>query len=285
MKDQDNKTGEGETSQVLSELLLKDFVGICADFQGRNSKAELDDDDEFSIRTTLTAFGLNFRVRTLLDRFPQLAFPKGINALSIRELPDAPQALFYCFAELFLSHPIAPVDGSYFENEPAIRAFREGIGCLLEKNLIVAVSVNNADEARARKDKFILSPMACNRLFRGREDLVSESVAVQFGTVLPWNAIREKELVFPDALRESLQLMSRAVSRERFEAVRQGLLRSGFRSGLTFLLSGPPGTGKTEFVRQLARSERRLKLGQLCGLGLNHRPQAKNKGKTVLVQI
>lgn len=257
MKDQDNHLGEGERLPVSSELLLKKFAAICASFRERDPEAEPDDEDEYSARPSLTAFGLNIRIQDLLDRFPLLAFPKGIDALAVRGLPDAPQALFYCFAELFLSRPIAPVDVSCFGSAPASRAFREGIDCLLRKDLVITVSVNNADEARARKDMYILSPMACNRLFRGREDLVCASVAVQFGTVLPWNAIREKELMFPDALRESLQLMSRAVSRDRYEAVREGLRRNGFRSGLTFLLSGPPGTGKTEFVRQLARSERR----------------------------
>lgn len=257
MRHKDYVLGVRETTQDLSDFLLKEIRRLCADFRTGDPDEELDNSGVFPVRTNFTTSGLNARIRGMLERFPDTAFAKGVDELAVSALPEAAQAVFYCFTELFLSQPISPVDVSYFESIPANFAFKAGIDILLRKGLVISVSVNNPDDSNARKDRYILSPFACSRLFRGREDLVSASVAVQFGTVLPWTGIQKKELIFSEDLQEHLRLISMAVSRDRFEAVRQGLQRNGFRSGLTFLLSGPPGTGKTEFVRQLARSERR----------------------------
>ena len=249
--------GEGDMAQSLDDRLLKDLARLCSAFREGDYDANPDDTGVFARLAPLTAHGLNTGVRSLLDMFPHAAFTKGMDALAVRKIPEPPQALFYCFVELFLAQPISPVDKSFFGSAPAFIVFKEGLDTLLGKGLVIAVTVNSPDESKARKDRYILSPHACARLFRGRDDLVSASVAVQFGTVVPWTGIRDKELLFPDDLRDNLRLISKAVSRDCFETVRQNLQRNGLRNGLTFLLSGPPGTGKTEFVRQLARSERR----------------------------
>lgn len=257
MKNNDNYLGERETAQGLSDLLLKEITRLCADFRTGDPDEELDDTGAFPLRTNFTTTGLNSRIKGMLDRFPQTGFTKGIDTLAIRALPETSQALFYCFIGLFLSQPITPVDISFFESTPSSCAFKAGIDALLRNELVTAVTVNSPDDSKARKDRYILSPLACSRLFRGKEDLVSASAAIQFGTILQWKDIQEKKLVFSDDLLSNLQLISMAVSRDRFEAVQQELKQNGFRGGLAFLLSGPPGTGKTEFVRQLARVEHR----------------------------
>lgn len=277
MRHQDLPLGEKETSQGLADLLIGEVARLCSNFREETGEETLDDTGMLYAGMAPTAYILNLKVGRLLDSVPQSAFTKGVEALGIRTLAEAPQALFYCFAELFQSQPITPVDASYFVSPSAIRAFKEGIDTLLRKELVTAVSINSPEESRARKDRYILSPLACSRLFRGREELVSASVAAQFGSILRWRGIPEKELLFPDDLRQNLSLVSRAISRERFEEVRQGLRQHGFRGGLTFLLSGPPGTGKTEFVRQLARYEHRnifqVDAGKLDGSYFGEKPR------------
>lgn len=268
---------EGETTQDLAGLLQRELARLCADFRTGDPDEDLDDTGLFRARANYTTSGLNARIRGMLDRFPQTAFSKGMDALAARALPEASQALFYCFIGLFLSQPIAPVDISLFESTRANCAFKAGIDTLLRKGLVIAVTVNSPDDSKARKDRYILSPQSCYWLFRGREDLISASTAAQFGTVLPWKDIQEKKLIFSDDLCSNLQLISMAISKNRFETIQKELKQNGFRGGLAFLLSGPPGTGKTEFVRQLARAEHRnifqVDAGKLDGSYFGEKPR------------
>ena len=89
-------------------------------------------------------------------------------------------------------------------------------------------------------------------LFRGREDLIRTTVVAQFGSITASRDIRERTLIFPDNLRDRLALVSRAVAADQFDRVVKELTENGLRGGITVILFGPPGTGKTEFVRQLA---------------------------------
>ena len=75
--------------------------------------------------------------------------------------------------------------------------------------------------------------------------------------VIPWTSITSVELLYDDevgmALNEIRTATSPAVLRKYWGSLR----RAGMKAGLTVMLTGEPGTGKTEWVRQLAREQRR----------------------------
>ena len=69
--------------------------------------------------------------------------------------------------------------------------------------------------------------------------------------------IREKHLFFNRSECESLDELRMLFSTDKFNEVIGRMRKKGMRTGFNCLLYGAPGTGKTEFVNQLARSSGR----------------------------
>ena len=65
--------------------------------------------------------------------------------------------------------------------------------------------------------------------------------------------IKEKELFYNASEGAQVARLRQLLSRDRFVEVQHRLADKGLRTGVAVLLSGGPGTGKTETVRQLAR--------------------------------
>jgi AAA+ superfamily predicted ATPase len=69
--------------------------------------------------------------------------------------------------------------------------------------------------------------------------------------------IREKELIFHEAEMKQLFLLKDLLNDEKFKETQKRLSDKKLPIGLTALLHGAPGTGKTEIVKQLARQTKR----------------------------
>lgn len=228
------------------ERLLTRYSWCCQQFR------ENDSENAFGQDGHPVAWLLR-EVMDMVAQFPQTHFVQGLQALAVRSFPVLSQAVFHCLCELFLNKPLVPAEPSSFATEAARYTFRKGIDFLVGQGLVIAVAVNKSDESKATKDNYLLAPHVCGMLFRGREDMIRPTVIAQFGTLTLSKSIPAKDLIFPDALRDRLRLVSRAVAADQFDRVVAELSKHGMRCGVTVLLYGPPGTGKTEFVRQLAR--------------------------------
>ena len=74
-----------------------------------------------------------------------------------------------------------------------------------------------------------------------------------FSLILPCNLNEEKLFYNPDIL-DNLSEMRRYLEPENFKKLQEHFHKSGRNLSITCLLEGPSGTGKTAFVRELARS-------------------------------
>ena len=62
----------------------------------------------------------------------------------------------------------------------------------------------------------------------------------------------KKKLIYSEQLSESVERIGKIISREKLEELQNRLSENGLPKGVTIMLHGYPGTGKTETVQQLA---------------------------------
>ncbi|MFZ4413589.1 MAG: ATP-binding protein [Bacteroidales bacterium] len=84
-----------------------------------------------------------------------------------------------------------------------------------------------------------------------------QSFKIKFCTLVEPERITPQQLFFNDNLNEQLNNLEKRLSHENFNNLTKSLIKKGLKPGLTILFYGIPGTGKTEYARQLARKTNR----------------------------
>jgi SpoVK/Ycf46/Vps4 family AAA+-type ATPase len=127
-----------------------------------------------------------------------------------------------------------------------IQNIRNGTSPLIRKNLIEleeSYFYNNPDIKLSDKSVEILKENGINLSFNKKK---------QDNIILHENIV-QKDLIFSHTEMEQLHILKELLYDDKLKSTQQRLVDKKMPKGLTVLLHGAPGTGKTEIVKQIAR--------------------------------
>ena len=120
-------------------------------------------------------------------------------------------------------------------------------GCheLVKSNVLKLVTSEFTGETNAA-----LSEFALKELYRDYPALLIPEN--KNSGLIPSKSLKQKKLCFNKEVGEQIKSIEEVMNRKRFRFYRKELSRNGLSSGITAIFHGPPGTGKTEAVYQIA---------------------------------
>ena len=125
------------------------------------------------------------------------------------------------------------------------------------ENTLIRNGLIEIVEARFLNDTGIkLSDKSCKLIEECGVKLLTKKKTDQNNTIAP-NQIFTKYLFYNDAEAKQLSVLKQILQDENFTATQQRLAAKGLPNGITALLHGFPGTGKTETVLQIAKETNR----------------------------
>lgn len=174
----------------------------------------------------------------------------GARRLDILRLPIGQQVAFWTLAADFLQKgSLGIYDGGESED---CQYTRDAIGALVTLGLAATV-IPGEDELI----KYTLAPEAAGALFRYVENIVNYKPIARVASVIKSNDIGAKELYYPAEAQGEMDILRKLVSVDGYARAAKVLGRMGRPAAVLCLLWGPPGTGKTEICRQMARESGR----------------------------
>jgi hypothetical protein len=146
----------------------------------------------------------------------------------------------------------------HYERSSSKKTFISGESILFKEKIFEFVD----HDFKTDKD-FKMTNEAVKRVFGEDAYIVSreEHIAIGICKLIKYDAIQEKELFYNPKEEAAVSTLKEMLATNRYSEIVERLTVNKMRSGLTILLHGYPGTGKTETIYQLARqSERNILL-------------------------
>lgn len=113
------------------------------------------------------------------------------------------------------------------------------------------------NDGMADNTMFVLTEKTKSELLMNYRPYHLARKSAQDPNIIPHTGIATKHLHYNAAEGKEIERLSNIISKEGFATIQERLASKGLRTGVAVLLSGGPGTGKTETVRQLARESGR----------------------------
>ena len=200
----------------------------------------------------LTFDSLASELKSLIDSNMQLQFSQRIKKY---ELDAEDMVLLLCFCHLFVNndddnigfHDIDDIYDHRATFRRAKRSLEDGDNELIARHFIE----NTTSEGFGDRDTFKLTDNTKKELLT-ELNIHQRQISNKKG-LRSANEIPEKKLFYNEKEGGQIQKLCALLNKETFKSVQKRLSDSSMRTGFACLFSGPPGTGKTETVYQLAR--------------------------------
>lgn len=181
-----------------------------------------------------------------LNRDGNQKLKEAYDQLHIGELNESQQKAFWAIANFFAQNFDEEIS---IDREATDGNFSENLSELVKKGLVEITVFEN--DSRVIKE-YHLSVRAAGLLFKGREEIIKYDELAKYANVIKCNSITKKELFFSNKAEEETEKLKTMLSKEGFAKAKGILERQKRPASIISLLWGPPGTGKTETVKQLA---------------------------------
>lgn len=179
------------------------------------------------------------------QRNSQLQIANAFTRLSSEIEDNDSVAMLAILAHMFISDGLDPCFINSSRRDKAIKV-------LIQKGLVTFMTNTVADSDDETCDGYLLTSEVVRQLFGGHPELFHYESLMKYCEYIKADAIREKQLFYDTS--DSLSLLQKVFSPNSFSGIAKRLKEKGQSSGITVLLHGPSGTGKTETVYQLSRN-------------------------------
>lgn len=167
--------------------------------------------------------------------------------LALPDLPIDEQGAFWMMAGHLARNFMADFD----PEEAFLPGMESLLSRLVTRGLVDTIPVFN--DVSPDGVRYALSAKAAGLLFHGHDEVINYDVISRLARVTKCRDIVEIELYFSGEMLQDVSHLRKMLSAEGFGRVCRILTRKKRNPAIQTLLWGPPGTGKTETVRQLAR--------------------------------
>ena len=162
------------------------------------------------------------------------------------------QFFFYFTAPLAFRNSEDILNGTGYSQE----VLKSDLGHLVEKGLVQTLPIEPLEDTKDT-DRFVLAPKAAGALFHGDKEVIRYEEMAKYADVIKAGDIVPKPLFFSRESEEEIDHLRRMLSEEGFYRACRILKNRRRNPAIASLLWGPPGTGKTEVIKQLARESHR----------------------------